>query len=95
MAKIPVANIYYLLCYAWDDFAPLLVHRYAAEDFPDTLHLFSRQLVAGVRALHRRGIENDYVSFEESTSFPRGRILIMRQRSETARKKRHEGSYGR
>jgi 5-methylcytosine-specific restriction enzyme subunit McrC len=76
MASIPVANIYYLLCYAWDEFAPRQIEQYAAEDFPDTLHLFSRQLIAGAKALHRRGLETDYVNFEESTSLPRGRILM-------------------
>jgi 5-methylcytosine-specific restriction enzyme subunit McrC len=76
MAFIPVANIYYMLCYAWDEFAPLQIDRYAAEDFPDTLHLFSRQLIAGLGALHRQGFETDYIPLEESTSAPRGRILI-------------------
>ncbi len=76
MALIPVANIYYLLCYAWDEFAPRQIARYAAEDFPDTLHLFSRQLIAGLQALHRQGLETDYVPIEESTSAPHGRVLI-------------------
>src|ERR1700732_3028908 len=76
MAVIPVANIYYLLCYAWDEFAPRQMDRYAAEDFPDTLHLFARQLVVGINALHRQGFETGYIPQEESTSTPRGRILM-------------------
>ena len=76
MASIPVANIYYLLCYAGDEFAPRQIERYGAEDFPDTLHLFARQLIAGVQVLHRRGLETDYVNFEEATLLPRGRILM-------------------
>ena len=76
MAVIPVANLYYLLCYAWDEFAPRQMDRYAAEDFPDTFHLFSRQLIVGVRALHRQGFETGYIPLEESTSNPRGRILM-------------------
>jgi 5-methylcytosine-specific restriction enzyme subunit McrC len=50
--------------------------RYASEEFPDTLHLFSRQLIAGIRVLHHRGFETGYLSLEESTGAPRGRILI-------------------
>lgn len=76
MASIPVANIYYLLCYAWNEFAPRQMDHYAAEDFSDTLGLFSRQLIVGVRALHRQGLETGYVPVEESTSTPRGRILM-------------------
>ena len=53
MPSIPVANIYYLLCYAWNEFAPRQMERYAAEEFPDTLHLFSRQLIIGVHCTDR------------------------------------------
>ncbi|NDJ12969.1 MAG: hypothetical protein EBY17_17515 [Acidobacteriia bacterium] len=76
MPSIPVANIYYLLCYAWNEFAPRQIERHAAEEFPDTLHLFSRQLIIGLQSLHRRGLETGYIAVEESTSTPRGRILI-------------------
>jgi 5-methylcytosine-specific restriction enzyme subunit McrC len=73
---IPVANIYYLLCYAWDEFAPRQMSCVAAEEFPDTLHLFSHLLIVGLRALHRRGLETGYIALEEPTSSVRGRILI-------------------
>lgn len=76
MPSIPVANIYYLLCYAWKEFAPRQIQWNAAEDFPDTLHLFSRQLIIGLQSLHRRGFEKDYIRVDESTSTPRGRILL-------------------
>lgn len=76
MPSIPVANIYYLLCYAWNEFAPRQIERHAAEEFPDTLHLFSRQLIIGLQSLHRSGLETGYIAVEESTSTPRGRILI-------------------
>ena len=45
---IPVANIYYLLCYSWDEFVPRQMINVEAEQFPDTLHLFSRLLVIGL-----------------------------------------------
>lgn len=76
MASIPIANIYYLLCYAWNQFAPRQIERYAAEDFPDTLHLFSRQLIIGLQSLRRRGFESGYIPLEGSISTPRGRILM-------------------
>jgi 5-methylcytosine-specific restriction enzyme subunit McrC len=76
MASIPVANIYHLLCYAWNEFAPLQIEGRSAEEFPDTLHLFSKQLIIGVHLLHRRGLEIGYIPIEETTSRPRGRILM-------------------
>lgn len=76
MESIPVANIYYLLCYAWDEFAPRQIEQHAAEDFPDTLHLFSRQLVVGLQSLHRTGFESGYIAREETTTIVRGRILM-------------------
>lgn len=78
---IPVANIYYLLCYAWDEFAPRQMTSVAGEEFRDTLHLFSRLLVVGLRTLHRRGFERGYVQNEQATGIVRGRILM----KETAR----------
>jgi 5-methylcytosine-specific restriction enzyme subunit McrC len=75
---IPVANIYYLLCYAWDEFAPQLMNSLKAEHFPDALHLFSRMLVLGIARLQRRGLETGYVGTEEPTSVVRGRIVIGR-----------------
>jgi 5-methylcytosine-specific restriction enzyme subunit McrC len=75
-AVIPVANIYYLLCYAWNEFAPRELTFLASEQFSDTLHLFSRLLAAGVRTLYRRGLETGYLLREEMTSTMRGHILI-------------------
>jgi 5-methylcytosine-specific restriction enzyme subunit McrC len=75
---IPVANIYYLLCYAWDQFAPRQMAGVEVEKFQDTLHLFAHLLVVGLRTLHRRGPETGYVVTEEPTSTLRGRLLIGR-----------------
>jgi len=89
MASIPIANIYYLLCYAWDEFAPRQIELHAAEEFPDTLHLFARQLIIGIQSLHRRGFEAGYIPFEEITVNPRGRILMAPSiRTMTAQPKR-------
>jgi 5-methylcytosine-specific restriction enzyme subunit McrC len=75
---IPIANIYYLLCYAWDEFAPRQMADVQTEQFPDTLHLFAHLLAVGIRTLHRQGLERGYVAVEEATSILRGRILMGR-----------------
>src|SRR4051812_9863946 len=76
MDTIPVANIYFLLCYAWDQFAPDALNRIAGEQAADILELFSRLLATGVRTLHKRGFETGYIEREEVTSTIRGRILL-------------------
>ncbi len=73
---IPVQNIYYLLCYAWDEFAPKQMEKIASENFPDAMHLFARLLATGARLLHQRGLETGYITLECSTSSPRGRVSI-------------------
>src|SRR5215831_788862 len=78
---IPVANIYYLLCYAWDEFAPRQLTSLTSEACTDTLHLFARLLAAGVRVLHRRGLDSGYITHQEAIGGVRGRIVM----SETVR----------
>ena len=58
MAEIPVANIYYLLCYAWD----VLDERDSladvdAQESTELLALFARVLNNGTRRLLRRGLD--------------------------------------
>jgi 5-methylcytosine-specific restriction enzyme subunit McrC len=74
--SIPVQNIYYLLCYAWDEFAPKQLERVASEAFPDTAHLFASLISKGVQQLHRRGFEAGYVTNEDAATSPRGHILM-------------------
>lgn len=73
---IPIANIYYLLCYAWREIQLDRVIRIGFDDCPDANHLFAQVLVEGIHLLRRRGLEVSYVPFEEATASPRGRILM-------------------
>jgi 5-methylcytosine-specific restriction enzyme subunit McrC len=73
---IPVANLYYLLCYAWGEFTPRQMTAVTPENCPDTLHLFAQILAISVRSLHRRGLDTGYVVHEEHVSAVRGRILV-------------------
>src|ERR1017187_4639091 len=55
--KIPIQNIYYLLCYAWDKLAEKDV--VAVEDIPTTTlaDLFARVLINGTNHLLKRGFD--------------------------------------
>jgi 5-methylcytosine-specific restriction enzyme subunit McrC len=75
---IPIKNLYYLFCYAWERFPEGGATEVGIEDCPDLPNLFARVLVNGVNRLLRRGLDRGYLSSEEELRSPRGRILIDR-----------------
>lgn len=77
MSSIPIANIYYLLCYAWD---VLKEDREAIPvgslDFTNMRELFAHVLINGTRAAIRRGLDRGYQSRQEEIAGIRGRLLL-------------------
>jgi len=76
MKKIPIKNIYYIFCYAWQKFE---IGRQAAvgtDDNTEEHELFSKVLVHAVKHLVRRGIDRDYVEQTEDLSCPKGKIVF-------------------
>lgn len=73
---IPIANLYYLYCYAWERFAEGKALAVDAEASPDLPNLLTRVLVNGMRSLFRRGLDRVYVPFEEELATVRGHIEI-------------------
>ena len=71
---IPIANLYYLYCYAWERFAEGKSLAVDAEASPDLPNLLTRVLVNGTRSLFRRGLDRVYVPFEEELATVRGHI---------------------
>jgi 5-methylcytosine-specific restriction enzyme subunit McrC len=72
--KIPIRNLFYLLCYAWD-----VLDR--ADDIqvgplagPDLENLFAVVLATGVEQQLRRGLERNYLEFREDSKCIRGRV---------------------
>jgi 5-methylcytosine-specific restriction enzyme subunit McrC len=76
-ADIPIANIYYLLCYAWDvldekeTFADV-----DTLDSTELLDLFAHVLVNGVRHLLRRGLDRGYIPRQDEIPGVRGKLLV-------------------
>ncbi len=72
--SIPVRNIYYLLCYAWD----ALEQRDAVDvgqlESHGVADLLARVLAQGVSDLLRRGLDRDYVEVSSDVAGVRGRI---------------------
>jgi 5-methylcytosine-specific restriction enzyme subunit McrC len=72
--RIPIANIYYMFCYAWDRFEQAKATSVGAEASPDLPNLLGRVLLGGVRHLLRRGLDRGYQSTVEELATVRGRI---------------------
>ena len=88
--KVPVENVYYLLCFAWKYVPQELA--FGVESIPasaDILDLCSHVLVSGMNQLLRRGLDRGYSLHVEETSLLKGRIdftaTIHRKRHATAR----------
>jgi 5-methylcytosine-specific restriction enzyme subunit McrC len=74
---IPIANIYYLLCYAWD----VLEEKDTLADVntlesTDLIDLLARVLVNGTRRLLRRGLDRGYLPHEDEILGVRGKLLV-------------------
>jgi 5-methylcytosine-specific restriction enzyme subunit McrC len=75
--EIPIANIYYLLCYAWDVLEEKeTLAEVDALDSTDLLDLFARVLVNGTRRLLRRGLDRGYLLREDEIPGVRGKLLV-------------------
>lgn len=73
---IPIRNIYYMLAYAFVQLRGDAYHRCATETFAHAQELLASILVKGVALQLKRGLARDYRPMVESTSCPRGRMLM-------------------
>jgi 5-methylcytosine-specific restriction enzyme subunit McrC len=74
--NIPIQNIYYLLCYAWDKLAEKDVVAVEATDTTTLADLFTRVLINGTNHLLKRGFDRGYIPQHEWTGRLRGRICF-------------------
>jgi 5-methylcytosine-specific restriction enzyme subunit McrC len=74
LKEIPIANIYYLLCYAWNQLEEKELTAVQVTEHDSLLDLFARVLISGMNRLLRRGLDRNYLLFEEEGSRIRGKI---------------------
>ena len=74
--KVPIQNLYYLFCYAWQYIPDDLALDVGGIQSPDVLNLCAHVLTEGIDRLLRRGIDQGYVGLTEETPRLRGRIDI-------------------
>ena len=72
--KIPIENIYYLLCYAWDKLDEADIVSVDKLDNKNILELLSRVLISGMSSLIRRGLDREYLDLYEESRSLRGKI---------------------
>jgi 5-methylcytosine-specific restriction enzyme subunit McrC len=72
--KIPIKNIYYLLCYAWDKLKERDIVDVNTDDNPEALDLFANVLNHGVTLLLKKGVDRDYVLHQEDIRGIKGKI---------------------
>lgn len=74
--KIPIKNIYYMLCYAWNLLEQKDAIELGNEEFDNIYNLLARVYVKGVSGLIKRGLNRNYISKNENLSLLKGKILI-------------------
>lgn len=74
---IPLATLYYLLCYAWQRLPePAVLQAAEATPFHRPLELLTQMLLHAARPLLRAGLPLGYVAHEQETSELRGRVQL-------------------
>jgi 5-methylcytosine-specific restriction enzyme subunit McrC len=77
-SPVPIENIYYLLCYAWNRLDEKDVVDVSSLKSTQLVDLFARVLISGTHHLVRRGFDRGYLGFSEDTKRPRGKIDFAR-----------------
>jgi 5-methylcytosine-specific restriction enzyme subunit McrC len=72
--NIPIRNLYYLLCYAWDALEPGEMKEVRTSETPDIENLMASVITKRVERLLRKGLERDYQEQHEDSKYIRGRI---------------------
>ena len=76
--RIPIQNLYYLLCYAWNHLKQGEMVDVSNVPSTELVDLFAVVLCQGVEHLARRGLEQGYLPYEEDLPGIRGRVDVLR-----------------
>ena len=73
---IPIKNIYYMLSYAFRVLREDSYSKLDTENFDNVYDMYASILITGTKLLIKRGLSKGYISEEELTSSPHGKIDI-------------------
>ena len=74
--RIPIENIYFLLCYAWNKLDEKERVNVSIDDKTELLDLFAKILINATKTLIKRGIDKNYIDHTEELSGVKGKIEI-------------------
>lgn len=72
--RIPVENIYYLLCYAWNRLEEKNIVKVDIDDSTELFDLLAHVLIRNTTTLLKRGIEQDYISHTNEVHGIKGKL---------------------
>jgi 5-methylcytosine-specific restriction enzyme subunit McrC len=75
-STIPIQNIYYMFCYAWNKFASSKLTEVGGVDSPELIDLFAKVLADSFSRLRRRGLDRGYVQTTDALSMVRGKVNL-------------------
>jgi 5-methylcytosine-specific restriction enzyme subunit McrC len=73
---IPIKNIYYMLCYAWNTLTQADEKLTGAEPFDNIYDLLAKVMISGLHNLLKRGFYREYQVCTEELSLIRGKIDV-------------------
>ncbi len=74
--QIPIKNIYFLLCYAWNRLDEKDKVKVDMDDSTELLDLFAKIIINGAKILLKRGIDRSYVCVDDEISGIKGKLLL-------------------
>jgi 5-methylcytosine-specific restriction enzyme subunit McrC len=74
--QIPIQNIYYLLCYAWDKLEEGNIANHDIDANTDVLNLLAKIFVNGSKHLLKRGLEYSYRPQNQILAGVKGKLLL-------------------
>jgi len=74
--RIPIQNIYYLLCYAWNKLDEKERVKVSIDDSTQLVDLFAKVLINSTKVLLKRGIDKNYIEHTEEIAGVKGKLLI-------------------
>lgn len=74
--QIPVENIYYLLCYAWNKLDEKDRVAVSIDDKTELLDLFAKVLINASKLLIKRGIDCNYIDYTQELAGVKGKLEL-------------------
>lgn len=72
--RIPIKNIYFLLCYAWDRLKEKEIISVDNIESNDLLDLLARVMISGLNYLIKRGFDRKYLCVNEDVNLVKGKV---------------------